>query len=113
MDQMPQRIGSEAFRRMMTMQGRTNELRRRDVPERHWYLWVLGVEPERQGQGIGGALTQPVFARADAEGLPCYLETDKPDNVPFYRKHGFAVVEEEDLPNGGCHFWTMKRPSRQ
>ncbi len=30
-------------------------------------------------------------------------------NVPFYNKHGFEVVVEEDVPKGGPHFWTMKR----
>ena len=69
----------------------------------------LGVEPDRQGQGIGSALIQPVLGRADAEGLPCYLETTKERNVTFYRRHGFDVVAEGDLPDLGPPFWTMRR----
>jgi GNAT superfamily N-acetyltransferase len=73
---------------------------------------LLGVDPPRQGQGVGGALIAPVLAKTDAAGVPCYLETMKTRNVPFYRKHGFEVVVEDDLPGGGFHFWTMRRDPR-
>jgi ribosomal protein S18 acetylase RimI-like enzyme len=110
MDQTPERIGAGAYARLRSMQARAAELHLRDVPERHWYLWVLGVEPERQGQGIGGLLLQPVLHKADAGGLLCYLETDKPSSIKFYRKHGFEVVVEESVDGGAFRFWTMKRP---
>ncbi len=113
MMEMPQQMGAEPFQRLMLMKGHFDELRQRDAPERHWYLWTLGVDPPRQGQGVGGALMQPVFALADREGLPCYLEADKAKNVPFYQRHGFEVVEESDLPGGGMHYWTMKRPPQR
>jgi hypothetical protein len=55
-------------------------------------------------------LTRRVRVRASAaDGLPCYLETEKQINVPFYNRHGFDVVVEIDLPKGGPHIWTMKR----
>jgi GNAT superfamily N-acetyltransferase len=107
---MPQEMGQEAFQRLMVMKRHFDELRERDAIEPHWYLWTLGVDPPRQGQGVGGALMQPVLSRADEAGLPCYLEADKAKNVPFYQRHGFEVVVEDDLPDGGYHYWTMKRP---
>ena len=110
---MPQELGQEAFQRLMVLKSKTDELRARDAPEPHWYLWTLGVDPPRQGQGVGGALMQPVLGRADAARLPCYLETDKEIDLTFYRKHGFEVVVEDDLPNGGMHYWTMKRPPQR
>jgi len=113
MAELPQKMGPEAFQRLMVMKSHFDELRRRDAPEPHWYLWVLGVDPPRQGQGVGSALLQPVLAQADTAGLPCYVETDKPINVPFYQRHGFEVVVEDDLPDGGFHFWTMKRAPRR
>jgi hypothetical protein len=33
----------------------------------------------------------------------------KERNVTFYKKHGFDVVVEGDIPNGGPHYWTMRR----
>ena len=80
-------------------------------PERHWYLAVLGVDPRFQRTGAGGPLLQPVLARGDTEGLPAYLETQKPENVPYYRTFGFELVQELDVR--GCPpLWTMTRPPR-
>ena len=64
------------------------------APEEHYYLFVLGVEPEFQGKGIGGQLMKPVLDRADSEKQPCYLESSNPRNIPFYERHGFRVMEE-------------------
>ena len=108
----PFKLGLGAFRRFLKINDHMEELHKRDMPEDHWYLMILGVDTEKQGQGVGGSLVAPMLARADAEGLPCYLETMKERNVAFYEKHGFKVVVEDDLPDGGPHFWTMKRPAR-
>jgi ribosomal protein S18 acetylase RimI-like enzyme len=110
---LPFKFGRVAFSRMMTSLSCHERLHKRDVPQRHWYLSTLGVEPARQGRGIGGAVIQPVLARADAEGLSCYVETEKARNVPFYQRHGFEVVVEGDLPKGGPRFWTMLRAPRR
>ena len=78
----------------------------------HWYLASLGTAVEQQGKGVGGALMHPVLAQCDAEGIPCYLESSKERNVPFYRRHGFEVVEEVPLPGDGPSIWTMWREPR-
>jgi ribosomal protein S18 acetylase RimI-like enzyme len=80
--------------------------------EPHYYLAVLGTAPERQGQGLGSAVMQPVLDRCDDEGVPAYLESSKESNIPFYRRHGFAVTGEIHLP-GGPSLWPMWRdPAR-
>ena len=38
-----------------------------------------------------------------------YLETDKPENVEFYKKFGFAVQRQEQLI--GTMIWYMWRPT--
>lgn len=81
----------------------------RALPGPHWYLMDLAVDPPRQGQGIGGALIEPVLARADAGRLPVYLETQAERNLAFYGKRGFALVSEGDFSRSGPHFWTMRR----
>jgi ribosomal protein S18 acetylase RimI-like enzyme len=81
------------------------------MPGRHWYLWVLGVAPEAQGRGIGCALLRPILDRADAEGVPCYLETDTEPNVAFYRKSGFEVIGEQREPVCDLPIWFLRRES--
>jgi ribosomal protein S18 acetylase RimI-like enzyme len=80
--------------------------------EPHWYLASLGTAVEQQGKGVGGALMRPVLDHCDAEGIPCYLESSKERNIPFYRRHGFEVVEEVPLPGDGPSLWTMWREPR-
>ena len=105
----PLRFGWSGFARVMASLSHHERLHKRDVPPRHWYLSTLGVDPPSQGKGIGSALIRPVLEQADAEGLFCYLETEKERNLVFYRRHGFEVAAEDDLPRGGPHFWTMTR----
>ena len=94
----PLKFGFGPFNRFLSAMNELEKLHERDMAARHWYLMILGVDPPRQGQGVGGALIQPILARADADGLPCYLETTKTRNVPFYQKHGFEMIVEDDLP---------------
>lgn len=79
------------------------------VPGQHWYLFLLGVSPKAQGQGIGRQLISPVLARAQREHLPCYLETQTERNVRFYRQFGFEVVHCEHLHRLNLPIWFMKR----
>jgi GNAT superfamily N-acetyltransferase len=67
------------------------ELERLHPPEPHWYLAFAGVDPARQGKGIGDALLQPVLAEADRAGLLCYLETPFPRTHAFYQRLGFKT----------------------
>jgi ribosomal protein S18 acetylase RimI-like enzyme len=60
--------------------------------EPHWYLPLIGVDPARQGQGIGAALLRHALARVDADGLPAYLESSNPRNIELYRRHGFEPI---------------------
>lgn len=88
------------------------EHRRRHVPSPHFYLSALGVEPARQGEGIGTALVQPVLDQCDRAGTPAYLETAVARNVLLYERLRFEVVEEIDLPGTDIHGWLMVRQPR-
>jgi len=107
------RWGAAAFRRFGVTMEHLGEFHHRLMPEPHWYLMLLGVDPPYQGQGVGGELMQPILAEADRDPRPSYLETQKARNVPFYRRHGFEVVAETDAPGGGPHLWLMARSPRQ
>jgi ribosomal protein S18 acetylase RimI-like enzyme len=60
--------------------------------EPHWYLPMIGVDPSRQGQRLGDKLMSHALARCDADGLPAYLESSNPRNIPFYERQGFEAL---------------------
>lgn len=62
--------------------------------EPHWYLPLIGTDPAHQGQGLGHALMTHALARCDRDRAPAYLESSNPQNIPFYRRHGFEVMGE-------------------
>lgn len=62
--------------------------------EPHWYLPMIGVDPLRQGRGYGSALMKAALRRVDEAGLPAYLESSSPRNVPLYERHGFEIIGE-------------------
>jgi GNAT superfamily N-acetyltransferase len=77
--------------------------------EGHYYLVFMGVDPERQGRGIGSAMMFPVLSRCDAEGVPAYLEASSPRNRGLYERHGFEVSEEFEIGPGAPPLWRMWR----
>jgi GNAT superfamily N-acetyltransferase len=108
----PLKFGLGAMGRFMAA-NHVERLRAKLAPEPHWYLWVIGIEPEQQGRGLGSSLVEPMIARAETEGMPCYLETHKERNVAFYEKHGYNVVHSGNVPGSGPPYWCLKREPRR
>jgi ribosomal protein S18 acetylase RimI-like enzyme len=77
-----------------------------------WYLLLLVVDPAAQRSGIGARLQEDGLAAADRDGLDCYLETQKPENVPYYRRFGYEVDRELRPVPAGPSLWTMRRACR-
>ena len=85
------------------------QMEKRHPREPHWYLALLGTDPDHQRKGLASSLMRPVLDRCDTEGLPAYLETGTKENVAFYNHHGFIVRDEMDLLGDGPHIWFMWR----
>lgn len=78
----------------------------------HEYLWMIGVAPEHQGQGLGTALIASVLDRCDREGLSAYLEASSARSRALYERLGFhATGPALDLP-AGPQMWPMWREPR-
>jgi GNAT superfamily N-acetyltransferase len=112
-DRIPEILGAGNFMRLMHIASIAERFHKATAPEPHLYLQFLGVEPPRQGNGLGSALIRPMLARADEEGIRCYLETFQPRNVPLYRRHGFEIAIEEVEPNSGIRGWAFLRKPRK
>jgi len=82
----------------------------RDLEERHWHLGPVSVEPGLQGAGIGALMLRAFVEQMDADGEVAWLETDKPENVVFYRRAGFDVTDE--VSEHGFTTWWMRRDPR-
>jgi ribosomal protein S18 acetylase RimI-like enzyme len=76
----------------------------------YWYLPWLGVDPTAQRSGAGRALLDDMFARLDASGAACVLETENEVNVAYYEQRGFRLAHHGTLPMDGPDFWTFARP---
>jgi GNAT superfamily N-acetyltransferase len=87
------------------------EMDRYHPKEPHWYLAMIGVDPSRQGQGLGAALLKATLAQVDEQGLPAYLESSNPANLPLYERHRFEV-QGEIRPGDGPPIIPMLRPAR-
>ena len=61
--------------------------------EPHWYLPMIGVDPNQQGSGIGSALMRYALSRCDQDRALAYLETASPRNIPLYERFGFEVMK--------------------
>jgi ribosomal protein S18 acetylase RimI-like enzyme len=79
------------------------------MPDPHWYLAAIGVNPERQGEGLGSALVQSGIRRADRDNTPVYLETETEGNVGFYQHLGFEVIEQITAAGLDLPLWLMTR----
>lgn len=89
----------------------TEKQHKRLMQRPHWYLWALAVRPECQGQGLGGKLLAPVMERMDREGVASYLETQTEQNVAFYQRRGFEVIDSAEIL--GINLWFMMREPKR
>lgn len=79
----------------------------------HEYLWMIGVDPARQGEGLGSVLIGSVLDRCDREGTPAYLEASSERSRGLYERLGFELVERPlELPDGPL-MWPMWREPAQ
>ena len=101
-----------SWKRFLTVSSGFSALERKHPEAPHYYLAVLGVEPQMQGRGLGGQLMRPVLDKCDSEHMPAYLESSKEKNVPLYERNGFKVTEKYQVPNGGPPMWLMWRDPR-
>jgi GNAT superfamily N-acetyltransferase len=71
---------------------------------------IFGVRRSHQRKGLGRRLMGKALARAEEAGAPAFLWTSNPDNLPYYRSHGYEIVGEETTIPGGASNWFMERP---
>ena len=86
----------------------------RDDPE--FEIHTIGVDPSRQGEGLGRALMDQMMHTVDLLDGPCFLEV-RVDNTPairLYESFGFftAGVRKNYYQASGTDAFTMTRPRK-
>jgi ribosomal protein S18 acetylase RimI-like enzyme len=79
----------------------------------HWHLAFLAVHPDRQGEGLGGALMRRTHQELDRTGTPAYLEATNADNIRLYRRAGYRDMDPFAirLPDGTPFFRMWRDPA--
>ena len=86
----------------------TSAWSRAEADDRHCHLSPIAVLPAWQGRGIGRLMMKRYCEHMDSAAKLGYLETDRHENVRFYSKFDFEVIEQ--LPVLGVPTWLMRRP---
>ena len=102
---------ARAFGRRLLLATRVQRaMEERHLREAHFYVRIIGVRTALQGQGLGSTLMQPTLQRADAAGLPAYIEASSERSAALYERLGFLHIDVLELPEGGPPLWLMRRP---
>jgi ribosomal protein S18 acetylase RimI-like enzyme len=103
----PLKIGIRNFVHMLNVSNEWEEFHARQ-DKNHYYLFVIGVDPEMQRRGYGKSLMKIILDRADKEGVKCYLETVTQENVMFYEDLQFQSIKEKKFGEN-YNYWVMTR----
>lgn len=82
---------------------------KRFVKEPHWIIDTLGVAPEHHRKGIARILLTPVLQKADADGIPCFVNTHSSGNVHFYERFGFSLFHDSPMPCTDITVYSLRR----
>jgi len=102
-------LGTDAILKMNRIASHIAKSHRQHLPEPHWHLFPIAVDPKHQGKGYASALMRPMLDRIENKGLPCFLETQNESNVPLYEHFGFEVIYRETIPEVELSNWGMVR----
>ena len=103
----PFEIGIKGFIRMLNVSTEWEKIHKKQN-KNHYYLLVIGVDPEFQRKGIGSLLMKEILKKADSENLDCYLETVTEENMRFYEHHNFKSIIEKQF-GMTYKYWAMRR----
>jgi predicted GNAT family acetyltransferase len=75
--------------------GKTKGKMRTEIIKGQYYLCdMIGVDPLLQKQGFGRKMIEAKLLEFDREEMPCYLETSKHENIAYYERFGFSLINK-------------------
>jgi ribosomal protein S18 acetylase RimI-like enzyme len=102
-------LGTDTITKMNRTASHLAGTRKQHLPDPHWHLFPIAVDPRHQGKGYASALMKPMLDRIQSDGLPCFLETQNEKNVSLYEHFRFNVIYRETIPEAELSNWGMVR----
>ncbi|MFX0006021.1 MAG: GNAT family N-acetyltransferase [Promethearchaeota archaeon] len=90
-----------------------NSFQKECVDFPHWYLTMVGVDSNHQGNGYGSKLIEIRLNKFDNNNLPCYLHTENEKNIKFYEQFGFELIGKIKIPDSNVVFHPMLRNKKK
>lgn len=106
----PFQIGPAAALRMLRVEKRCEKAIAEVADEKSGYLWIIGVDPDQCGTGVGRLMMKDVLRAMSSQGFSnCLLKTENVKNVSFYSSLGFNTEAKVRGSMGGLCSWVMRR----
>jgi ribosomal protein S18 acetylase RimI-like enzyme len=86
------------------------EMHQHHPMEAHWYLPLVGVDPQHQRRGLGSDLLRQVLNVCDRDGIPAYLEATTLENRLLYTGLGFRVISRIQVGSSPTLFAMLRQP---
>jgi len=99
MASLPKIFGAITSITMLQIQDHLDKFENKLEPEPHWWIEIMGVEPDEQNQGFGSSVLQPIFREADRTRVKCVTCTPNERNIRFLERNGFELIDETLPPH--------------
>ncbi|MFX0007270.1 MAG: GNAT family N-acetyltransferase [Candidatus Hermodarchaeota archaeon] len=103
------KLGSKTVRKQNRIYNYIYTKHKKLLSSYHWYLSIIAINPVYQGMGFSRILLSSMFSQIDKQNISYFLDTNNKENVPIYKRFGFRILEEYQIPDTNVVNWAMIR----
>ena len=103
------KLGSKAVRKQNRIYNYIYSKHKKLLPSYHWYLSIIAINPVYQGMGFSRILLNSMFNQIDKQNISYFLDTNNKENISIYKRFGFRILEEYQIPDTRIINWAMRR----
>lgn len=103
------KLGIKAIKKQNRFYNYIYSMHKHLMPTYHWYLSIIGIDPLYQKMGFSHILLNWMLNQIDKDNLSCFLDTNNENNLAFYKRFGFKILKEYEIPDTKIVNWAMIR----